>query len=305
MLSKERSSLGFVEFISIMALMIALTALSIDAMLPALTEIGRDLKVSNTNDTQLVISVIFLGTAVGQLACGPLSDSYGRKPLVFAGITIFIIGSLLCIFASEFSWMLWGRLLQGVGLGAPRVISTAIIRDLYQGREMARVMSYVMTIFILVPVLAPAIGQLILFVASWRMIFTMLLIMALLVLCWFMIRQPETLPPTQRAQFSAQQLINSVSRVLRNPVTLGYTITAGLVSGPFRGIPEFDTANLAATIWVRHAVPFVLCRTFYRSRKRFTFKRTTGDADWHALDGATRTHHDEHCRVDLRSARLL
>ena len=90
-----------------------------------------------------------------------------------------------------------------------------------------------MTIFILVPVLAPAIGQLILFVASWRMIFTMLLIMALLVLCWFMIRQPETLTPTQRAQFSAQQLINSVSRVLRNPVTLGYTITAGLVSGPF------------------------------------------------------------------------
>ena len=233
MLSDERTSLGFVEFISIMALMIALTALSIDAMLPALTEIGRDLKVSNTNDTQLVISVIFLGTAVGQLACGPLSDSYGRKPLVFAGITIFIIGSLLCIFASEFSWMLWGRLLQGVGLGAPRVISTAIIRDLYQGREMARVMSYVMTIFILVPVLAPALGQLILFVASWRMIFTMLLIMALLVLCWFMIRQPETLPPTQRAQFSAQQLINSVSRVLRNPVTLGYTITAGLVSGPF------------------------------------------------------------------------
>ena len=196
MLSDERTSLGFVEFISIMALMIALTALSIDAMLPALTEIGRDLKVSNTNDTQLVISVIFLGTAVGQLACGPLSDSYGRKPLVFAGITIFIIGSLLCIFASEFSWMLWGRLLQGVGLGAPRVISTAIIRDLYQGREMARVMSYVMTIFILVPVLAPALGQLILFIASWRMIFTMLLIMALLVLCWFMIRQPETLPPT-------------------------------------------------------------------------------------------------------------
>ena len=98
MLSKERTSLGFVEFISIMALMIALTALSIDAMLPALTEIGRDQKVSNTNDTQLVISVIFLGTAVGQLACGPLSDSYGRKPLVFAGITIFIIGSLLCIF---------------------------------------------------------------------------------------------------------------------------------------------------------------------------------------------------------------
>ena len=181
MLTKARTPLGFVEFISIMALMIALTALSIDAMLPALTEIGLDLGVRNANDTQLVISVIFLGTAMGQLVCGPLSDSYGRKPLVFFGVTIFIIGSLLCIFTTEFSWMLWGRLLQGIGLGAPRVISTAIIRDLYQGREMARVMSYVMTIFILAPVLAPALGQLILFIASWRMIFTMLLIMGLLI----------------------------------------------------------------------------------------------------------------------------
>lgn len=233
MLTEARKPLGFVEFISIMALMIALTALSIDAMLPALTEIGLDLGVSNANDTQLVISVIFLGTAMGQLVCGPLSDSYGRKPLVFFGITIFIIGSLLCIFSSEFSWMLWGRLLQGIGLGAPRVISTAIIRDLYQGREMARVMSYVMTIFILVPVLAPALGQLILFVASWRMIFTMLLIMGLLILFWFMIRQPETLPRKQRARFSAQQLKRSLNQVLRNPITLGYTITAGFVSGPF------------------------------------------------------------------------
>ena len=233
MLTEARSPLGFVEFISIMALMIALTALSIDAMLPALTEIGLDLGVRNANDTQLVISVIFLGTAMGQLVCGPLSDSYGRKPLVFFGITIFIIGSLLCIFTTEFSWMLWGRLLQGIGLGAPRVISTAIIRDLYQGREMARVMSYVMTIFILAPVLAPALGQLILFIASWRMIFTMLLIMGLLILFWFMVRQPETLPSKQRAPLSVQQLKNSLNRVLRNPITLGYTITAGLISGPF------------------------------------------------------------------------
>ena len=233
MLTEARSPLGFVEFISIMALMIALTALSIDAMLPALTEIGLDLSVRNANDTQLVISVIFLGTAMGQLVCGPLSDSYGRKPLVFVGITIFIIGSLLCIFTTEFSWMLWGRLLQGIGLGAPRVISTAIIRDLYQGREMARVMSYVMTMFILAPVLAPALGQLILFIASWRMIFTMLLIMGLLILFWFMVRQPETLPSKQRARLSVQQLKNSLNRVLLNPITLGYTITAGLISGPF------------------------------------------------------------------------
>ena len=233
MLTKARTPLGFVEFISIMALMIALTALSIDAMLPALTEIGLDLGVRNANDTQLVISVIFLGTAMGQLVCGPLSDSYGRKPLVFFGVTIFIIGSLLCIFSTEFSWMLWGRLLQGIGLGAPRVISTAIIRDLYQGREMAKVMSYVMTIFILAPVLAPALGQLILFIASWRMIFTMLLIMGLLILFWFMVRQPETLPSKQRARLSVQQLKNSLNRVLLNPITLGYTITAGLISGPF------------------------------------------------------------------------
>jgi DHA1 family bicyclomycin/chloramphenicol resistance-like MFS transporter len=216
-----------------MALMIALTALAIDSMLPALPEIGRDLNVSGANDAQLIIGLIFLGTAIGQMFYGPLSDSVGRKPTVLLGITIFVVGSLLCIFASEFKWMLWGRLLQGIGLGAPRVISTAIIRDMYEGREMARVMSFVLSTFILVPVIAPALGQLILFVASWRMIFVMLLLMSLVLLGWFMLRQPETLPAQKRTKFSFAGLISSIKEILRNPVALGYTVAAGLVSGPF------------------------------------------------------------------------
>lgn len=224
---------AFGEFVTLMALMIALTALSIDAMLPALPEIGRDLKVSGANDTQLIISLIFLGTAIGQMFYGPLSDSFGRKPMVFVGITIFVIGCLFSIFATDFQWMLWGRLLQGIGLGAPRVISTAIIRDQYTGRAMARVMSFVLTTFILVPVIAPGIGQLILFVASWRMIFTMLLIMSLVVLVWFAVRQPETLQAERRTAFSVAQIAASIKEILLNPVALGYTLAAGFLNGPF------------------------------------------------------------------------
>ena len=120
-----------------------------------------------------------------------------------------------------------------------------------------------------------------------------------------MIRQPETLPPTQIAQFSAQQLINSVSRVLRNPVTLGYTITAGLVSGPFVAFLSSIQQILQQQYGLGTLFPLFFAGLSIAVGKRFTSKRTTCDADWHALDGATRTHHDEHCRVDLRSARLL
>ena len=129
----------------------SLTALSIDAMLPALAEIGTDLGVQNDNDRQLVISMIFLGLAFGQLFFGPLSDSTGRKVSIYAGLGLFMVGSVLSMVSVSFPMMLIGRLLQGAGVSAPRAVTLALVRDQYEGRAMARVMSFVMTVFIPYP----------------------------------------------------------------------------------------------------------------------------------------------------------
>jgi DHA1 family bicyclomycin/chloramphenicol resistance-like MFS transporter len=225
--------LVFVEFIALMALMSSLIALSIDAMLPALTEIGTDLGSASANDNQLIVSLLFLGMAIAQLVYGPLSDSLGRKPMAYLGFVIFIIGCLICITAESYTLLLIGRVLQGVGLGGPRIMSIAIIRDLYSGREMARVMSFVMTVFILVPIIAPAIGQVILLVAHWRMIFTMMLGLGLITFVWFLLRQPETLTEENRHPLSLKRIIRNVVSVCKNKEVMIYAMAAGTVFGSF------------------------------------------------------------------------
>ena len=163
--------LGYREFVTLMAVMISITALSIDMMLPALPEIGRDLRIGHANDVQLVVSVLLFGMGIGQLLFGPLSDSFGRKPVIIIGFVIFIIGCLFSIFATRFELMVFGRLIQGIGTGGPRTAIIALVRDQYGGRSMARIMSVVMAIFIIVPVIAPALGQLVLMTMGWRAIF--------------------------------------------------------------------------------------------------------------------------------------
>ena len=155
----QKTFMPFKEFIALMALLMSVTALSIDAVMPALSVMGKDLNAVGENQTQLVISVLFLGFTFGQLIYGPISDSFGRKRAVYIGLTIFLIGSTLSLFSASFETMLMGRMLQGFGAAAARVISVAMIRDQYSGRDMARVMSFVMAVFILVPALAPSIGQ--------------------------------------------------------------------------------------------------------------------------------------------------
>lgn len=233
-IAKTRTaSLPFVEFVALMALMIALVALSIDAMLPALTEIGQALGLSSDNESQLIISRLFLGLAIGQIIWGPLSDSFGRKPMIYAGLILFGLGSLMAIWAQSFTMMLLSRFLQGVGVAAPRGVTLALVRDVYSGRLMARVMSFVMTVFMIVPILAPALGQGIMLVADWRAIFWLFLVLAVLVLVWLAVRQPETHPPERRTPFSFQRIIKAIAEVFRNRVALGYTLAAGIISGPF------------------------------------------------------------------------
>lgn len=231
----QKASPSFVEFVIIISLMMSLAAFSIDAMLPALPQIGSDLGVQNTNNRQLVVAVLFLGLALGQLFFGPLSDKTGRKPALYAGFAVYIAGALVSVFAESFAMMIVGRLLQGFGISAPRAVTLALVRDQFEGRAMARVMSFVMTVFILVPMIAPTFGQAILFFSGWRCIFASFVLMALITLVWFGLRIPETLTPEHRAPFTLRRIIDTLPEIVRNRTALGYTVSAGLVGGAFLG----------------------------------------------------------------------
>jgi DHA1 family bicyclomycin/chloramphenicol resistance-like MFS transporter len=191
--------------------------------------------VADVNDRQLVVIVLFIGLALAQIVYGPVSDTMGRKPAAYIGFTIFIIGSLLCIFAGTFEIMLIGRFLQGVGAAGPRIVSLALVRDLYSGRAMAKIMSMVMGIFIIVPVVAPSVGQVLLLVGDWRLIFVALLAEGIIGIAWFAWRQPETLRADRRAPFSLRRILGAFGEAFTHPVTLGYTVAAGLVFGAFVG----------------------------------------------------------------------
>lgn len=224
-----------VEFVTLLAVMISILALSIDAILPALGIIAQDLKLSDSNDAQLVITSMFLGFAIGQILAGPLSDIYGRKPIIYVGYIIFITGCLLSYIAHEFWLMNIGRVLQGLGAAAPRIVGIALVRDGYQGRTMAQIMSIVMAIFILVPAVAPAIGQLVMLVAGWREIFLMLLLVAIVPFVWLAMRQPETLRAEDKRKLSLKNILLGIAEALSYRSVLGYTITSGLIFGAFLG----------------------------------------------------------------------
>jgi len=223
------------EFVSLMALMTSLVALSIDAMLPALADIGRDLGTSDPNQPQLVVTMLFLGLALGQFVYGPVSDSTGRKNPIYVGLAIYLVGALLCVFSADFATMLTGRFLQGLGVAGPRIVIVALVRDQYEGRAMARIMSLIMAVFIIVPALAPALGQGILTFAHWRAIFGLLLALSLIGLLWFALRQPETLPKEKRRQFTARRLATGLFETLRTRTAVGYAVAAGTIFGGFIG----------------------------------------------------------------------
>ncbi len=222
-------------FIIIVALMMALVALAIDMMLPALPMIGDDLGVRMPNDNQLVVSILFLGLAFGQLLYGPLADSYGRKPSVYLGFTLFLIGCIVSLVSNSLFVMLLGRFIQGFGLAGPRIISVALVRDRFAGQEMARIMSIIMAIFIIVPIVAPALGQLVLNVADWKYIFVSFLIYGITLLVWFGLKMPETLVKSAANKFTFQKTFKVIKEILNTKTSIGYTIASGFVSSLFLG----------------------------------------------------------------------
>ncbi len=223
------------EFVALMAFTISMVALSVDAMLPAFPDMIQDLGLEVVNDMQLVISLLFVGMSLGQLFYGPLSDTIGRKPAMYLGFGLFIIGSVLSMLATDFDVMLAGRFLQGVGAAGPRTVAIALIRDRYHGSEMARIMSFVMTVFMMVPIFAPALGQFILLAAGWRAIFASFVVLALMTLTWLAYRQPETLLKPDRLPFSLKKVRMAAHEVLRTRLTMVSTVVAGCVSGTFFG----------------------------------------------------------------------
>ena len=231
----EKRTMNLGEQVALVALMISLVALCIDAMLPALDVIGIDLKVDEPNEAQLVVSTFFFGLAFGQMIYGPWSDSAGRRLPIYAGFGMFFLGTAITILAPNFDIMMTGRFLQGFGAAGPRIVTIAIIRDQYAGRGMARVMSMIMAVFILVPAIAPALGQAVMLLAGWRAIFWAFLIIGFIAFTWFALRQPETLAPEARLDFSLKRIWNGCVETCTNRIAFGYTICLGMIFAPFVG----------------------------------------------------------------------
>lgn len=235
MTGQQGPETSFPEYVILVALLISIGALGTDLMLPALDVMGRELGAANANDVHFIVTAFFLGMAAGQLFVGPLSDRFGRKPVIYGGYAVFVLGCLISMTTDSWTTMLVGRVLQGIGAAAPRIVTVALVRDEYTGRAMARVLSIVMTVFIVVPIIAPALGQGLIYIGGWESTFLCLAVLAIAVSLWFGARQPETLAPSNRRPFRVKDISKGILEIFRTRVALGYTIATGLVYGVFVG----------------------------------------------------------------------
>ncbi len=225
----------FRELVAFIAACMALNALAIDIMLPALPDLTRDFHLADPNHAQAVIAVYLVGMGVSQLFYGPLSDRFGRRPVLIGGLLLFSVAGLLSAMSAGFEMLLVARFIQGMGAGAPRVIALALARDTHAGRQLGRVMSLAMMIFMAVPILAPSLGQLILLVAPWRWSFGALVIGGGLVLLWAVARLDETLPLDRRRRLSPAAILAGYRMTLGSREAFSYMVALGLVFGAQMG----------------------------------------------------------------------
>ncbi|RDL51067.1 Bicyclomycin resistance protein [Ensifer sp. M14] len=225
------SQTSFRERIALYALLTSLTSISIDALLPGLRQIGADVGVAPPLSTQHIISLFILGMAFGELLLGPLSDAMGRKKALVLGLGVYALGTIIAMVAGSLEMVILGRLLQGVGVSGPKIATRAMIRDQFEGDAMARVMSFMFTLFILVPMLAPSLAQGIIAVGGWRSVFVVYLAVAGLLGVWLVLRQPETLPVAKRIPFRPRLLLLNGRRILSNRRVTLLIVATGLVFG--------------------------------------------------------------------------
>jgi DHA1 family bicyclomycin/chloramphenicol resistance-like MFS transporter len=230
-ISSSHRPMGFPEFVIVIASIMALNPLAMDMMLPALPNIASAFHIAVANRPQMVLSTFLIGFGVGQFVMGPLSDRFGRRPVLLGGMTVYCIASVLAIAAPSFETLLLARALQGLGTSATRVIATSIVRDCYAGRRMASVMSLAMMIFIAVPVVAPSFGQAVMLLTQWRGIFIALTLYGVLALIWSALRMPETLPMSERRSLAVRDVLGAFRQTVTNRQTLGYALAAGGVQG--------------------------------------------------------------------------
>jgi len=233
--SPPGAPLRFGEFVALVAAMMALGAIGIDSMLPALPAIGVALKVQTAADAPLVITVFLIGFGVAQLVHGPLSDRYGRRPVFISALIVYAFANVICAASSSFAVLLCARFLGGIAIAASRVVAIALIRDCFSGRAMARVSSLAFMVFMAAPIVAPAFGQAVLAFGSWRLIFATIATLAALVLAWFASRMPETLKPQDRAPLSFAQLGSSWWTTVSERQSLGYTLAILALQGALFG----------------------------------------------------------------------
>lgn len=226
---------GFPEFVCMIALMMALNALAIDSMLPALPDIGNALGVVNENSRQWVVTAYLLGFGGAQIIYGPLADRFGRKPILLFGVGVYVLFSLVAVFAPTFETLILARVGQGLGSAATRVLAVSIVRDRYEGRTMARVMSLSFLVFLGVPIIAPSLGQLILLVAEWREIFGVLAFAGIALMVWTTLRLPETLHPSDRLPIQPSRILSAFKQVLTSRVGMGYTLAMTAITGALFG----------------------------------------------------------------------
>ena len=231
-----RNEITRFELIALLAALLALNALAIDIMLPALPDIAQSLGAQSENDRQLVISTYIIGVGLAQLFYGPLSDRFGRRPPLMIGFVIYVIASFAAIIAPSFVTLLLLRFVQGMGTAVFRIVGLAIARDKYSGRAMAEVMSLVYTVFMIVPIIAPSIGQVILFAGSWHLIFFVVAIIGIIVGLWAYFRLPETLAPENVRPLTLSSIFAGFKIVISNRFSLSYALVGMSLYGSLIGM---------------------------------------------------------------------
>lgn len=231
-----RQRLPIVEFTAMLALLYASIAFSIDAMLPAFPAIAAELTPDAPNRAQLILSAFIFGMGAGTLFVGPMSDAWGRKPVIAGGLFVYMAGALLAHFAPSLEMLLLARAIQGIGVSGPRIAGMALMRDLYHGRDMARVMSFVMMTFMVVPALAPMIGTAIIALSGWRAIFLAYVLFGLVCFAWVFARQGETVAAEARRPLSTGSLMSALREVLGDPEVRIYTLVMTLGFGQLMGV---------------------------------------------------------------------
>ena len=225
---RHKSNLGMTEFVAMCAALASVAAMSIDIVLPALPAIGRAFGIADENNRQLVVLIFAVTFALSQLLYGPLSDRFGRKPLIATGLGLYLVGSVSAMFVPDFSWLLGMRMVQGVGAAALQVVTLAVVRDCFSGPAMGRVLTFVFTTFMIIPIIAPTIGQQIEFLATWKGIFAFNALAGVMILLWVGLRLRETLDVRDRRSLAFGSLAGAFAEICRNRITAGYAVASTL-----------------------------------------------------------------------------